>query len=77
MLVNARGLGLMCAIDLPDGALRDAVARKAFELGMIDPAVRRRRSLRFRPPLDVTAAEIDEALGILKRAVAQSAAKSA
>ena len=57
----------MCAIDLPDGATRDKVADKAYELGMVilgcGPL-----SLRFRPPLDVPAAEIDEALGILAKA---------
>jgi 4-aminobutyrate aminotransferase-like enzyme len=52
------------------------VANKAFELGMIIlPSGT--RSLRFRPPLDVTTAELDEALGILKRAAGSSAAKTA
>ncbi len=64
---NARGRGLMCAIDLPDGATRDKVADKAYDLGMVilgcGPL-----SLRFRPPIDVQAAEIDEALGILAKA---------
>ena len=36
-----------------------------------------KKSLRFRPPLDVTAAEADEALDILRRAVAQESARSA
>jgi len=64
---NPRGLGLMCAIDLPDGAKREKVADKAYDLGMVilgcGPL-----SLRFRPPIDVQAAEIDEALAILQRA---------
>jgi 4-aminobutyrate aminotransferase-like enzyme len=30
-----------------------------------------KRSVRFRPPLDVTAAEIDEAIGILETAAAK------
>jgi L-lysine 6-transaminase len=76
VLSNARGLGLMCAIDLPDGALRDAVAIRAYDLGMIVLPCGT-RSLRFRPPLDVTAAEIEQALGILKHAIEQEAAKSA
>jgi L-lysine 6-transaminase len=75
-LSNARGKGLMCAIDFRDGELRDAVARKAFELGMIILPCGT-RSLRFRPPLDLTAAEADEALAILGRALAVCAAKSA
>jgi L-lysine 6-transaminase len=64
---NPRGRGLMCAIDLPDGATREKVADKAYDLGMVilgcGPL-----SLRFRPPIDVQAAEIDEALAILQRA---------
>jgi L-lysine 6-transaminase len=64
---NARGLGLMCAIDFPDGTTRNAVADKAYDLGMVILACGQ-RSLRFRPPLDVTRGEIEEALDILRRA---------
>jgi L-lysine 6-transaminase len=68
VLSNPRGRGLMCAIDLPDGDTRGAVADRACDLGMIilpcGP-----RGLRFRPPLDVTLEELDEALGILRRAL--------
>ena len=75
-LSNARGRGLMCAIDFPDAAVRDAVADRAFEQGMIILPCGT-RSLRFRPPLDVTAAEIDEALDVLKRAIELVTAKTA
>jgi L-lysine 6-transaminase len=65
----------MCAIEFPAGPVRDAVQEKAYELGMMilacGPA-----SLRFRPPLDTTVAEIDEALGILKQAVEATSKKS-
>jgi L-lysine 6-transaminase len=66
-LANARGRGLMCAIDFPDGNLRDQVADKAYELGMVILPCGH-RSLRFRPPLDITAAEVDEAVDIIGRA---------
>ena len=75
-LSNARGRGLMCAIDFPDGAARDAVADRVFELGMIILSCGT-HSLRFRPPLDVTAAEVDQALDVLARAVDLAATKSA
>jgi L-lysine 6-transaminase len=75
-LSNARGRGLMCAIDLSDGPTRDAVADRAYELGMLILPCGE-KSLRFRPPLDVTAAEADEALDILRRAVLQQSARSA
>lgn len=64
---NARGRGLMCAIDFPDTDTRNAVGDRAYELGMIILSCGK-RSLRFRPPLDVTTAELDEAMDILVRA---------
>jgi L-lysine 6-transaminase len=76
LLSNARGRGVMCAIDFPDGGTRDAVADRAYELGMIILPCGT-RSLRFRPPLDVTAAEVDEGLELLSRAIEHVAAKSA
>lgn len=76
VLSNARGRGLMCAIDFPDTDTRNRVADKAYDLGLVILGCGH-RSLRFRPPLDITAAEIDEALEILTRAMAQSQAKSA
>lgn len=67
-LSNARGRGLMCAIEFASGALRDAVQEQAYQDGLMilacGPA-----SLRFRPPLDTTAAEVDEALALIKKAV--------
>jgi L-lysine 6-transaminase len=69
VLSNARGRGLMCAIDFPDGKTRNQVAGKAYELGMVILPCGQ-RSLRFRPPLDITAAEVDEALDIIRRAIA-------
>ncbi len=67
-LTQPRGVGLMCAVDLPDAASRDAVIDRAYQLGvMLLPCGT--RSIRFRPPLDVTTDEIDEALTLLRRAV--------
>jgi L-lysine 6-transaminase len=65
---NARGKGLMCAIDLPDGAIRDVVRNAMYERGAIILGCGT-RSLRFRPPLDITAAEVDEALDLLRTSV--------
>jgi L-lysine 6-transaminase len=76
VLGNARGRGLMCAIDFPDGVARDAVANTLFDLGMIILPCGI-KGLRFRPPLDVTIAEIDEAVDLLRRAVEATTAKSA
>jgi L-lysine 6-transaminase len=73
---GARGRGLMCAIDFPDGAIRNAVVDRMFDLGVIILPCGE-RSLRFRPPLDITAAEVDEALGLLRRGIDSASKKSA
>jgi L-lysine 6-transaminase len=75
-LSNARGRGLLCAIDLPDGEARGAVIDRCFELGMVLLPCGE-RSIRFRPPLDVTAAEVDEALVLLQRAVDETGKRAA
>ena len=67
VISQARGRGLMCAIDFPDTATRNAVADKAYELGVIILPCGH-QSLRFRPPLDITTAEVDEALDVLRKA---------
>jgi L-lysine 6-transaminase len=76
LLSNARGRGLMCAVDFPDTATRDRVLDKAYELGLMVLGCGH-VGLRFRPPLDITVAEVDEGLDIVRRAVELSRAKSA
>ena len=76
LLSNARGRGLMCAIDFPDGDVRGAVADKAYDLGVIILGCGK-RSLRFRPPIDITTAEVDEALQLFATATDQVLAKRA
>jgi L-lysine 6-transaminase len=65
---NIRGRGLMCAFDLPTTELRNAALVKIKENGMMalpcGPV-----SIRFRPPLNVTEAEIDEANDILSTSI--------
>ena len=72
-LSNARGRGLMCAIDFPSTAIRDLVRRQAFESnpGMIILPCGS-RSLRFRPALDVTSEEINQEVSILQQSIVQS-----
>lgn len=65
LISNARGLGLMCSFDLPNASLRNEFRNKCFEekliiLGCGD------KSIRFRPPLNVTKDEIDEGLQKIK-----------
>jgi L-lysine 6-transaminase len=68
LLSNARGHGLMCAIDFPDTDTRNRVADRAYELGLMILGCGH-QSLRFRPPLDIRTSEIDEALALLGKAM--------
>jgi L-lysine 6-transaminase len=73
---NARGRGLMCAVDLPDTETRDRLMDKAYEMGLMILGCGR-RSIRFRPVLDITQAEIDEALGLVRKALEKAYRASA
>jgi len=59
---NVRGRGLMCAFDLPDPAVRDALLRTLREEDRILLLPSGPRSIRFRPALTIS--EDDLAIGI-------------
>jgi L-lysine 6-transaminase len=63
---NARGRGLMCAFDLPDGDTRDRLRKLAFDSGLIILGCGT-RSIRFRPTLSVGAEEVEQGSAILRR----------
>jgi L-lysine 6-transaminase len=65
-LENPRGLGLMLAFDLATPALRDTALERAFANGMLVLGCGE-RSVRFRPPLNLTAADADTALEIVRK----------
>ncbi len=74
---DARGLGLMTAIDVvkdpetktPDGKTRDAISVECYKRGMVTlPAGE--SCLRFVPALNVTEQQVDKAVAILGDAVA-------
>jgi L-lysine 6-transaminase len=60
LVSNVRGRGLMCAFDLPSGAERDRLKNVLEDDGVIILACGE-RSIRFRPVLDFSAADADEA----------------
>lgn len=64
---NARGRGLMCAFDLPDAVTRDAIVEQLRATEHIFVLPCGERSIRFRPVLTVTEAELDEACAGLLR----------
>ncbi len=66
LMTNARGRGLMIAFDLPTPAQRDLAHKKIVAGGLLllKCGV---RSIRFRPPLNLSAAEADAGVEILRR----------
>lgn len=71
-VTNPRGRGLMCALDLPSAALRNAVRDRAYEHGAVILGCGE-RTIRFRPALTISEDELSEGVEILSRAIAEVA----
>lgn len=70
---NARGRGLMCALDLPTPEIRNKLLQDLYKSGvMMLPSGH--TSVRFRPPLNITEAEISEGVEIIRRCLIPMAA---
>jgi L-lysine 6-transaminase len=67
---NSRGRGLMSAIDLPDGGVRDEVVRRLRTEEQVIALPCGERTVRFRPALTVTQDEFAIALRALDRVLA-------
>ncbi len=68
LISNARGLGLLCAMDLDTAQNRDQLRSKSYDEGLILIGCGD-RSIRFRPSLNITTQEIDEGIGIIRHAL--------
>ncbi len=64
-VTNARGKGLLLAFDLPDGDTRNHVRQTCWDAGFATLACGP-RSLRFRPALIFSEADVERAMGILQ-----------
>jgi L-lysine 6-transaminase len=62
---NIRGRGLLVAFDLPTSQDRDNYRRLAWDLGLLVITCGD-RSIRLRPVLDISKADIDEAMGLFE-----------
>lgn len=69
-LLNPRGLGLMCAFDLPDKASRDQLGDRLLKNGLIALGAGH-KSIRLIPPYIVSEEEIDEALAIIDASMSE------
>jgi L-lysine 6-transaminase len=67
-LQSARGLGLMIAFDLATPELRDRAQERLLANGLLLLGCGV-RSIRFRPPLNLTAAEADTALDLVRKSL--------
>ena len=68
LMSNARGRGLMIAFDLPSAELRGKAQDRMLENGLLLLGCGV-RSIRFRPPLNLTPAEADTALEIVRKSL--------
>jgi L-lysine 6-transaminase len=67
---NARALGLFAAFDMPDKEARDKLKSACYENGLIIlPSGE--RSIRFRPPLNISRSEIDLGISIIRDSLKQ------
>jgi L-lysine 6-transaminase len=66
LMTNARGLGLMIAFDLPTPQARGKAQDAIIEAGLLVLTCGE-RSIRFRPPLNLTAAEADAGLDMVRK----------
>jgi L-lysine 6-transaminase len=72
---DPRGRGLLCAVDLTDGDLRDRVvtiAREKYDALFVGAG---ERTLRFRPALSVTPEELDDAVRRMTAAIGDAVAE--
>jgi len=65
---NVRGLGLMCAFDLPTPEKRDDLRKRLYTNGLIVLGCGA-TTIRFRPPLIISSEEIDKILEIIDKTV--------
>ena len=66
-VTEPRGLGLMCAVSLPDPVFRAELLHRMLEDEHVIVLGCGKRSVRFRPPLTVDRSDLDEAIAALDR----------
>jgi L-lysine 6-transaminase len=66
LVSNTRGLGLMCSFDLPDETTRNTFKNLCYDNKLIILGCGK-KSIRFRPPLNITDGELDEGLNVIEK----------
>lgn len=72
---NVRGRGLMIAFDMPDTNVRDKVFEKCLDENLL-VLKSGEKSIRFRPPLNLSKEEADSGIEIIKKVLSPSPAGS-
>jgi L-lysine 6-transaminase len=65
LVSNSRGLGLFCAFTVNEAQMRDLLKQKCYDEGLILIGCGD-RSIRFRPPLNITKDEIDLGIKVIR-----------
>ncbi|MCH7827147.1 MAG: L-lysine 6-transaminase [Bacteroidetes bacterium] len=66
LISNARGLGLMCSFDLPNGDTRNKFTKESLKEKLLILGCGE-KSIRFRPPLNITKEELDEGIEVIRK----------
>ncbi len=74
LLSNPRGRGLMCAFTLSSTEKRNEMVDRMYNEGGLIVLGSGPQSIRFRPPLIMTPAEIDEAVAVVRRVASEMVA---
>jgi L-lysine 6-transaminase len=69
-VTNPRGRGMFAAVDLPDGETRDRAIRAMADARVL-ALPSGDRAIRFRPPMILADAHVDEGLGRMREAFVQ------
>ncbi len=70
LMTNARGRGLFCAFDMPSAEKRLELRRSVFDKGLLLIGCGE-RTIRFRPPLNLSEPEVDEGVEIIAKALSE------
>lgn len=73
LVMNPRGLGLFCAFDMPSPDKRMELRRRVFDKGLLLIGCGE-RTVRFRPPLNLSQPEVDEGIEIIGKSLSEMSA---
>jgi len=70
LVMNSRGLGLFCAFDMPSPEKRLELRQKVFDRNLLLIGCGE-KTIRFRPPLNLSRSEVDEGVEIIRKSLGE------